>query len=231
MCNFSQNYRVHQHGSGREISSGRISFVQSLVGLIGVIVLTTSIVSSALAAGSVERGQAKSITCAACHGADGKSINPEWPNLAGQHEKYIVDSLLAYKNELRKDVLMSGQVATLDDQAMEDLAAYFAAQVPVKSAADPAVASEGERLYRGGNIDKGISACIACHGPTGRGIADAGFPSLAGQHARYTEKQLLAYRSKTRQSDTEPNQVMRNISVLLTEDEIKAVATYIEGLQ
>ncbi len=195
--------------------------------------LLTAILSMnpALAAGDATRGKAISVTCAACHGADGNSVNPEWPSLAGQHPKYLINSLHGFKNGTRKNVLMSAQATALDDQAIEDLAAYFALQTASKRTADPALVEQGERLFRGGDLDKGISACMACHGPSGRGNPGAGYPVLAGQHAAYTANQLLAYRAGERQTDTEENQVMRNITALMSDKDIRAVASYIQGLQ
>jgi len=158
-------------------------------------------------------------------------MNPEWPSLAGQHEKYVVKALRSYKDGTRDVVLMASQAAGLTEQDMEDLAAYFASQTPAKQTADPALVKQGERIYRGGNTERGVSACIACHGPSGRGNPGAGYPALAGQHAIYTANQLLAYRANTRQTDADLSQVMRNVSALLSEAEIKAVAAYIQGLQ
>lgn len=180
-------------------------------------------------AASIEAGKAKSVTCSACHGADGNSSNPEWPSLAGQHPKYFVDTLKSFKNGSRQNVLMTNQAMILDEQAMQDLAAYYASQKATKRTADPKLVDRGERLYRSGNKEKGISACIACHGPSGRGNPLAAYPSLAGQHSAYTAAQLLAYRSEARETDKE--QMMRNVTARLTEEEIKAVASYIQGLQ
>jgi cytochrome c553 len=181
------------------------------------------------AAGSIEAGKAKSATCAACHGVDGNSVNPEWPSLAGQHEGYLIDSLNAYRSGSRDNVLMLGQVQALTEQDQADLAAYYASQQPVPRVADPALASRGERLYRAGNMETGVAACIACHGPTGRGNAPAGYPALAGQHAQYTADQLRQYRSEKRTTDL--NQVMRNITARMTDDEILAVSSYLQGLR
>lgn len=193
--------------------------------------LTLFVASAALAGGDAERGKSKSITCAACHGADGNSINPEWPSLAGQNENYLVRSVQSFKDGSRDNVLMSPQAASLSDQDIQDLAAYYAAQKPSRRTADPALVTQGERVYRGGNMEKGVSACIACHGPSGQGNPGASYPSLAGQHATYTTAQLMAYRSNQRQSDTTLNQVMRNIAAQMSDDEIKAVSSYIQGLQ
>jgi cytochrome c553 len=203
-----------------------LSGVIAIVGLIGLMAG-----NAAIAAGSAEAGEAKSVTCAACHGPVGSSQNPEWPNLAGQNERYLTKSLQAYKDGSRTNVLMSGQVVALTDEDIRDLAAFYAAQTPVNGIADPALVEKGERIYRGGNMDRGVSACIACHGPTGRGNPAAGYPRLAGQHAPYTAAQLRGYATKERKSDVAENQMMRNISALLTKDEIDAVASYIQGLQ
>jgi len=214
-----QNLLVHHSRRAR----GSLIILISLAGLLAG--------NAAFAAGSVQAGESKSITCAACHGPDGNSQNPEWPNLAGQNEKYLVKSLQAYKDGSRSNVLMSGQVVTLSDEDISDIAAYYAAQTAVSSTADPKLVAQGERLYRGGNLERGVSACIACHGPTGRGNPAAGYPKLAGQHATYTAVQLRAYAAQERKSDVAENQMMRNVSALLTDDEINAVASYIQGLQ
>lgn len=186
--------------------------------------------SQAFAAGSAEAGQAKSVTCSACHGMDGNSLNPEWPSLAGQHESYIVKSLQSFKTGTRQNVLMSGMAQPLTDEDMVDLAAYYAAQKRVGGVADPDLVRAGERLYRGGNKDTGVPACLACHGPTGLGNPAAGWPAIAGQHAAYSAAQLVAYRGKQRATDGD-TQMMRNVSAMLTDDEIKAVASYIQGLR
>jgi cytochrome c553 len=183
-----------------------------------------------LAAGSVEAGQTKAATCSACHGMDGNSLNPEWPSLAGQHESYIVKALRSFKSGDRQNVLMGAMAMPLTDEDMADLAAYFAAQKRAGQVADPALVAAGERLYRGGNKGTGVPACLACHGPTGQGNPAAAWPSIAGQHAAYTTAQLVAYRSKQRATDGD-TQMMRGVSALLTDDEIKAVTSYIQGLR
>ena len=186
--------------------------------------------TSAVAEGDAAAGQAKAAVCAACHGVDGNSANPVWPSLAGQHESYIVDAINAFKNGSRSDVLMTAQANILSDEDTADVAAYYASQTPTQRTADPALADLGERIYRGGDKDEGVSACIACHGPSGRGNAPAGYPSLTGQHATYTAKQLNDYKSGARTSDGD-TQVMRNIAAELSQEQIDAVAAYIQGLR
>ena len=180
--------------------------------------------------GSAEAGQTKAITCAACHGADGNSPNPEWPSLAGQHASYIEKSLRDYKAGTRSDVLMTSQAQTLSDQDIGDLAAWYSTQKLAPKAADAGLIATGERLYRGGDKESGTAACIACHGPTGQGNLPAAWPAIAGQHATYTAKQLRAYRGKERKSDGD-TQMMRNIAATLSDDDIQALSSYIQGLR
>jgi cytochrome c553 len=192
-------------------------------------VATIGFSAASLAAGNKEAGQAKSATCVACHGVDGNSVNPEWPSLAGQHSTYIVRQLKAFKAGQRENVLMSPMAAILTEQDMEDLAAYFSSQTLRGGEADPSKVKLGQKLYRGGNLEKNLAACASCHGPNGRGILGAGWPSIQGQHALYVSNQLRAYRSGTRASD--PNQMMRNVAALLSDEEIDAVASYVQGLR
>jgi len=184
-----------------------------------------------LVEGDAEAGQSKSITCAACHGQDGNSVNPVWPSIAGQHATYMVEQLQAFKNGTRSEPLMLGQVMTLSDEDMRNLSVYYEGMPPaVKSVADPDVISLGARLYRGGDRASNASACIACHGPTGRGNPAASVPSIRGQYAVYAAAQLRAYASGARKSDG-PTRVMRDIASTLSEEEIVAVASYMQGLQ
>ena len=180
--------------------------------------------------GSAEAGKAKSAICASCHGMDGNSVTPEWPSLAGQHESYIVRQLLAYRNRERQDVGMQSFAALLSEQDMHDIAAYFSSQAPLSKGADPALVSLGEEIYRGGLPDRAIPACIACHGPTGSGNPLAAYPRLGSQHATYTLATLRAYSSGARLSDGEA-QTMRNVAQHLREEEMRAVASYIQGLR
>lgn len=186
--------------------------------------------SPATAAGSAEAGQAKAATCAACHGLDGRSANPEWPNLAGQNEAYLVRALQSFRSGARQNVLMTSQAMPLSDQDILDLAAWFASQKRAVGTTDPALLASGQRLFRGGNKDTGVPACLACHGPTGHGNGPAGWPLIAGQHATYAAAQLTAYRSKQRTTDGD-TQMMRNVASAMTDDEIKAVTAYAQGLR
>jgi len=187
--------------------------------------------SPALAQGSAEAGQAKAASCVACHGADGNSVTPEWPSLAGQHPGYIVRQLEAYQSGDREDVLMSAFASTLSTEDMRDLAAYFATLPAVQRGADPDLVALGQRIYRGGVPERGVAACIACHGPTGRGNSLATYPVVRGQHAAYLVNTLHAYTSGNRRSDGTLNQMMRDIAVTLRDDEIQAVANYMQGLR
>jgi len=185
--------------------------------------------SSALAAGSKEAGQAKAATCSACHGMDGNSVNPEWPNLAGQGEVYIVRQLKAFHAGQRQNLLMSPMAAILSDEDMADLAAYFSSQTVRGGEADPSKFKAGQRVYRSGKVHEQVMACAGCHGPDGRGNAPAGFPAIHGQHSTYVAAQLRAYKSGARTTD--PNEMMRTVAASLSEDEIDAVASYIQGLR
>jgi cytochrome c553 len=182
-----------------------------------------------LADGTAEAGQAKSTTCVACHGVDGNSVNPEWPTLAGQHPEYIVKQLQAFKSGARQNPLMTPMAAGLSDQDMEDLAAYFSSQTAngLEAAADKVDA--GQRLFRGGDPEHGVAACASCHGPNGHGNPAALYPSIRGQHSTYVEAQLKAYRSGTRQTDQ--NQMMRGVTQSMTDEQIAAVAAYVQGLR
>jgi cytochrome c553 len=180
--------------------------------------------------GSVEAGRTKSATCAACHGVDGNSVTPDWPMLAGQHASYIVRQLQAFKDGERTDVTMKPFADILSDQDMLDVAAYFAAQTPTPKGADPALVSLGQQIYRGGVPERAVAACIACHGPDGAGNPLAAYPRVSGQHAAYVTKQLNAYRAGDRTSDVEFDQMMRNVAETLLDDEIRALSSYVQGL-
>ena len=181
--------------------------------------------------GSAEDGKTKAVTCAACHGADGISVNPLWPNLAGQGAPYLVAQLKAFKEGTRENPLMTSQAMMLSEQDMADLAVYFEGlPAPVQAVADPKLVGKGEALYRGGDVTEQVAACIACHGPTGAGNPAAAYPALKGQHAAYTAKQLRDYASGERVSDGK-TRIMREIAGKLSADQIDALASYVQGLK
>lgn len=192
--------------------------------------LAVSIAASAWAeAGNPEAGKTKSASCAACHGADGNSVNPEWPKLAGQHSDYLLKQLMNYKNDERVNPSMSPMAKPLSDQDMADLAAYYSSQVIKPGEADQSKVTLGEQIYKGGNNATGVAACAACHGPNGAGNPAANFPAINSQHAAYTKLQLHAFRKGERANDA--GKMMRNIAAGMTDAEIEAVAEYIAGLQ
>lgn len=203
--------------------------VYSLVSGLACVLLVFS--SQSLAQGSAEAGQAKAVSCGACHGIDGNSLSPAWPNLAGQHASYFIRQLEAYQNGERQDALMTTLASGLSAEDMADLAAYYAALPALQRGADPELVELGQSVYRSGLPDRGVAACIACHGPSGRGNPLASFPVVRGQHATYTVATLHAYATGERRSDGSVNQMMRDIAVSLREDEILAVASYIQGLR
>ena len=182
--------------------------------------------NTALAEGSVEAGQQKSAVCMACHGPDGNSLNPEWPNLAGQHASYIVAQLEAFQSGERQNALMSPMAVGLTAEDMLDLAAYYEAQAPAALEADPALVEAGRQLYVGGDQESGVAACIACHGPTGRGNPMALYPVISGQHATYAASALRAYASGER-----ANAMMQEIAARMSDEDIAAVSAYIQGLR
>src|SRR3989338_8113050 len=174
-----------------------------------------------MADGNVEAGKTKAVVCAACHGQQGISMNPEWPNLAGQHAGYLAKQLQAIKEgKSRVSPTMAGIVAGLTEQDMLDLAAYFSSLPRAEGETPEKFLMKGERLYRGGDLDRNVSACIACHGPQGTGNAQANFPVLSGQHAPYTIKQLQEFKAGTRSNDL--NEIMRDIAARMSPEEMEA---------
>ena len=174
-----------------------------------------------------EAGKTKAATCAACHGVTGSSSNPMWPSLGGQHERYLVQQLQAFQSGLRSDPMMTPMAMGLSEQDMQDIAAYYAQQTPPTLTAEPDLLEAGERLYRGGNAATGVPACLACHGAEGAGNAAAGWPRIGGQHAEYLAKQLTAYRNGERKTGV----IMTDIAKRLSDEEILAVANYLQGLR
>ncbi len=192
-------------------------------------VLACSVVAGAANAGDATVGAQKAAVCAACHGMNGSSINPEWPNLAGQHETYISAQLLQFKQGTRVDSLMTPMAIALTEADMQDLGAHFAVQTPAGLEADPSNWKNGEKLYRGGDPERELPACIACHGPRGKGNGPAKYPALRAQHAVYAFKQLKAFADGKR--STPGNDIMKVVAAKLTDDEMRALASYTQGLR
>src|ERR1700686_4895005 len=171
--------------------------------------------NSAAPAGSAEAGAAKAAVCQACHGANGNSTNPEWPSLAGIGADYIAEQLKDFKEGKRTNPVMMPNAMSLSAGDMADLGAYFDSLTNTGLEADPSYWQAGEKLYRGGDPTRAIPACMACHGPTGRGNEPAKFPALRGQQSVYVMKQLNDYASGAR--TTGPNGVMPTISKRLSD--------------
>lgn len=166
--------------------------------------------------------------CVACHGEQGNSTNPQWPNIGRQHSSYSLKQLLDFKSKKRPSPIMSNIVSNLSQQELSDLAHFYEDQPLAEGSTPEQYVKRGEALYRGGDFKKHITACIACHGPKGTGNSEANFPLLSGQHALYTIDQLLAFKNKQRHNDL--NEIMQDISARMDKDDMIAVAYYIQGL-
>lgn len=213
------------------------------VAILAALALSTSItpifaetaVKSAVAKGDAAKGQQiASQVCAGCHNADGNSVIPANPILAGQHAEYTTRQLMHFKAQNgkpaeRSSPVMGGMVAALSPDDMKNLGAYYSTQVPKLGVAkDKSLAAGGAKLYRGGNLDTGVPACASCHSPNGAGIPPI-YPRLAGQHADYTATQLRAFRAEQRSNDA--NNVMRMIAARMSYKEMQAVSEFISGLR
>ena len=200
-----------------------------------LVCLTFGLTAAAQAEGNPDAGKAKSAVCAACHGPDGNSMIELNPKIAGQHENYLVKQLTEFRlasstggAEGRNNAVMNGMAAPLSDQDIADLAAYFSSQEAKPGATPENFVAPGEALYRGGDAARGVTACIACHGPQGNGMQLAGFPDISGQHASYTAAQLKAFRAGERHNDM--NGMMRDIASKLTDEDIEILSNYVAGL-
>ncbi|MFN7273396.1 MAG: c-type cytochrome [Gammaproteobacteria bacterium] len=184
-------------------------------------------------------GEAKAAVCTACHGVNGNSVNPEWPNLAGQGSAYIKEQLKLFRAGHRNNLVMYPLAVALTDDDIRDLAAYYSRQTPTGLEADPATVKAGEALYRGGDRARNIPSCASCHGPRGVGMTTAGYPTLRGQHATYTIKALNDYATEQRYVDVNTGEktrsrnghMMTSIAKRLTDEDKAALASYIQGLR
>lgn len=197
--------------------------------LIVSLLLTLGISGLAHAAGDAAAGQGKIAICSACHNPDGNSMLPNFPKLAGQGERYLVKQMQDIKSGVRPVVEMTGMLDALDDQDLADIAAWYASQEGTIGAAKPELVERGQALFRGGKLEDGMPACIGCHMPNGEGLSLALYPKLNGQHASYTAKQLTDFREGDRVNDGEA-MIMRSIAAKLSNKDIEALSSYIEGL-
>ena len=187
--------------------------------------------------GKAASGEAKAALCSACHGPNGNSVNPEWPRLAGQSAVYIAEQLKLFRSGVRDNPIMKPLAASLSDQDINDLAVYYETQTPTGLEADPSYWKSGEGLYLSGDAARGVPACVACHGPVGRGNLAAGYPALRAQQSVYVVKQLNDYASGARYTGPNPAQASRNglmmltLAKRLTPEEIRDVASYVQGMR
>jgi cbb3-type cytochrome c oxidase subunit III len=181
--------------------------------------------------GDAEQGKEKANQiCQACHGMDGNGIpgQPVWPKLAGQHERYIYKQLMNFKNNERYNIQMTPMAMPLTEDDVKNVAAYFSTLEQTPGTADADLVAKGEQIYRAGNPATGVPACSGCHGPTGVGSNLAKFPRISGQYSEYIAQTLKYFRSQERAND--PNGMMRGVTANMTDGEIEAVASYVEGL-
>ena len=191
-------------------------------------------IPSTLLIGDAGAGKELVAQCAACHGASGVSSNSDWPNLAGQGEKYLFSQLKYFQTGERENVLMMAVIPylkTLTDSQLQDIAAFYSAQAAsVGQAKDNSeLLARGEWLYRAGDPKKGIPACTACHGLAGNGLNQAGFPALSGQQINYLQTTLKAYRSNARNAGNYAS-LMQAVAINLSDSDIEALANYMHGL-
>ncbi|MBC7657216.1 MAG: cytochrome c4, partial [Frankiaceae bacterium] len=192
--------------------------------------------------GNPETGATKAGACAACHGLDGNSADAQYPKLAGQHEQYIRRQLRLFKSGERENAIMMGMAAALSEQDMRDIGAYFATQKATAGVADDTVIKAGanvdkkfyqvgEKIFRAGKPSAGVPACMACHGPTGRGNPGPSYPSLGGQHSAYTVAHLQFFRGGgVWGKNANANIIMSQAAKNLSDEDIQGLATYVEGL-
>lgn len=193
-------------------------------------------------AGEADNVKQKTAACAGCHGADGNSVSGNFPKLAGQYKNYLKQQIKAFKDGSRIDEMMQSMVTNLSNQDIEDISGYYAKQkIKFNSDEDqyldedeeievtPELINIGQKLYRGGNRDTGVAACIACHGPNGLGNEPARFPLVKGQYAFYVAKSLKGFKSGERNNDM--SSMMQMVAKKMTMDEIHAVSSYISSLR
>jgi len=198
--------------------------------LAGLVAVSSLTMAGSVLAGDAVAGKAKSAACGGCHGFDGNSLIATYPKLAGQNEAYITKQVKDFKaDSSRKNELMKGMVAALSDEDAADIGAYFQAQsINAAATFDESKIAAGREIYKGGNLQTGIPACQACHGPKGSGTAGIGYPQLGGQYVDYTLAQLKAFKNGSRTNDDK--ELMRSIVAKMSDEDMAAVANYIASL-
>jgi cytochrome c553 len=187
--------------------------------------------------GKAADGATKSAVCSACHGPNGNSTNAEWPRLAGQSAVYVAEQLRLFRSGARTNPVMMPMATGLSDQDIADIAVYYETQTPQGLEADPSYWQGGEALYLRGDPARAVPACVACHGPVGRGNLAAGYPALRAQQSVYVVKQLNDYASGARYSGAHPAQATPNavmmftIAKRLTPEQMRDVASFVQGLR
>ena len=192
----------------------------------------------ALASGDAEAGKAKTAACGACHGKDGNSFVGNYPSLAGLGDKYLSKQIQDIKSGARTVPEMTGMLSALTDQDIADIATYYNGQSRKPAGAEENIKqlSLGEKIYRAGNLETGVSACTGCHSPSGNGNKPAGYPALGGQYGQYIAKQLRAFRTGAHDAEdpaarlNDGSSVMRGVAARMNDQEIDAVSNYISGL-
>lgn len=191
--------------------------------------------ADAVMSGDAAAGKDQSVVCSACHGADGNSAVPSFPKLAGQGERYLLKQMQDIRDGARPVPTMAGQLDGKSDQDLANIAAFYASQPASGGKTAPDLLALGQKVYRAGVAERKVAACSACHSPTGKGNAPAGYPALAGQHAEYISTQLKMYRKgyedETGRTNDGDAKIMRTTAFGLSDKEIEAVASYIAGLK
>ena len=195
--------------------------------------------------GDAKAGATKAGACAACHGIDGNPTDAQYPRLAGMPERYVAQQLALFKSELRNtgmSAVMIPMAKPLSPQDMRDIGAFYAQQKAGAGIADDTLVTDGpyegmkfyqvgEKLFQGGDAQRGIPACMACHGPAGSGNPGPAYPHVAGQGEAYAARRLQEYRAGVPNlQDIESFQIMATVAKDLTDQEIQSLATYLQGL-
>jgi len=186
----------------------------------------TALVTINISAADSAAGKNKAVVCGSCHGTDGNSNADMWPSLAGQSAGYLAKQIKDFRDGARKDPSMTAMAANLSDADVDDIAAYFSSQELKGGATDSQYIELGSKIYSGGAAN--VMACAGCHGPTGSGLASAGFPHIAGQKVTYVITQLKNFKNGSRANDK--TTMMNSIAANLSDAQITAVANYLSGL-